>query len=703
LKPESDIPEWQSILGLLKTKNNTLYGVIRMSQADIIGEDLNLSFKFAFHQKRALEAANMSIISNVASEAIGRKIVTRMAKIGGVSVVQLVGFKQPEENKQIASIGSNFYLSELQIRNFRILKDSTFIFQPGLNVLLGANNSGKSAVIDALRYIFNLGNYQKRDDIIRIDDQDIYTDGKPFKNEELIEFETIFLSSDEKVVGQLNDMYDREEDGVYIFRLKHQIIMKADVSLNRHVYKSSKSTGGKDFLNPVSQDSLDFIRSIYLSPLRDIVEDGAKVGMEIERLIRSQVKSKADHEKLNKLPENVRTTVLDEVHQVTGSEYLEIISSNLSGYAKPYFKALAKDLVSFFPSSINKNIYRSMRPIFSHESHGLGGLDLQANGLGLNNLIYASIVLSRISDDSSFRFFMIEEPEAHLHPQIQKTFFSELNKIGNHQVFVTSHSPTITAEVDIDKVILMKRQGDKPVITQLKGIYPVTDPEKFNDKKYLEKFLDVTKSQLLFSDAVIFVEGISEALLLQKFSEIIGRNLRDAGVEIIVLGAKDGFSHFKPLFDANPNWKCAFITDDDCKWEDIRATDNDLPSATSVSPRIYSGVGTFEYELLKTASNSDAADPSNKYRVAKLRETFTKAKSKGALTFYDDDIKLSYKRMKNKAEDNEWGTEGLKSNSYFEKSKSEFAFQLEQSLDNKNKDMIPKYIEEAIKYVTTNE
>lgn len=702
MKQSLDIEEWQKVLILLKARNSTLYGIFRMADANLVGNDLNLAFQFAFHLKRASTPANMDIVSKIAAEALGYAINITPNNVDGVQIVQLKGIIQMAEMEQSTQIKPEFYLSELHVVGFRALKDSTFHFQPGLNVLLGHNNSGKSAVIDALRYIFNLGSYQKRDDIIRIDDQDIHTDGTTLKNEEVIEFEAIFMSPDKKVVGQLNDMYDAKVDEKYIFKLRHQIIMKVDTSLQRHMYKSSSTSGGKDYLNPVSQGSLDFLRSIYLSALRDIVEDGAKIGMEIERLIRGQVKTIVDHEKLNKLPDDVRTKVLSEINEVTGSKYLEVISTNLSAYARPYFKAISKDLISFFPSSINKNLYKSMRPIFSHDTHGIGGLDLEANGLGLNNLIYASIVLSRLGDDASFRFFMIEEPEAHLHPQVQKTFFSELNQVGNHQVFVSSHSPTITAEVDIDKIILMTKTSGNVVVTHLNKIYPTADVEKQVDKKYLEKFLDVTKSQLLFSNAVIFVEGISEALLMQRFSEIIGRDLREAGVEIVVLGAKDGFKHFKPLFDANPKWKCAFITDDDRKWEDIDDGENELPGQNDASPRVYKAVGTFEYELLKTSSKVDTSN-SEKKRVAKLQTAFASAANNGSLTFYDNDLKLSYKRMKNKAEDGEWGSEGLKSNSYFKHTKSEFAFQLEQLLGDNDQDMVPNYIVEAIKYVTENE
>jgi predicted ATP-dependent endonuclease of OLD family len=60
------------------------------------------------------------------------------------------------------------------------------------------------------------------------------------------------------------------------------------------------------------------------------------------------------------------------------------------------------------------------------------------------------------------------------------------------------------------------------------------------DKRYLHKSLDVTRSQLLFAHGAVFVEGVTEALLLQRFSEIMGRSLRDHGIEIVVIGSSQG-------------------------------------------------------------------------------------------------------------------------------------------------------------------
>lgn len=54
------------------------------------------------------------------------------------------------------------FLSNLRIENFRAIEDAEFYFQPGLNVIIGANNSAKTALIDSLRILFNIGTFEKR-------------------------------------------------------------------------------------------------------------------------------------------------------------------------------------------------------------------------------------------------------------------------------------------------------------------------------------------------------------------------------------------------------------------------------------------------------------------------------------------------------------------------------------------------------------
>ena len=91
---------------------------------------------------------------------------------------------------------------------------------------------------------------------------------------------------------------------------------------------------------------------------------------------------------------------------------------------------------------------------------------LSQNGLGENNLIFTSVVLGDLinrCEDHALEIYnalLVEEPEAHLHPQYQNTFFEYLNELQSKglQVFVTSHSPTITAKSDVNNISILQRK-----------------------------------------------------------------------------------------------------------------------------------------------------------------------------------------------------------------------------------------------------
>lgn len=232
--------------------------------------------------------------------------------------------------------------------------------------------------------------------------------------------------------------------------------------------------------------------------------------------------------------------------------------------------------------------------------------DLSQNGLGYNNLIYIATVLGDLKrrkeiEENAYVALLIEEPEAHLHPQLQDIFFNYLNKLNKvgFQIFVSSHSPTITAKADLDSLIVLQEQENVIKSLSVKN----TDLGDSN-KKYLKKFLDVTKCQLFFSNGVILVEGISEALLIPVFSQIIGPeySIEKKGIELVNLNGV-AFEHFGKLFNSDDpdrrlNCRCAILTDDD------RTEDGEISSRAAKAKELEKGQlkvllaeKTFEIEL----------------------------------------------------------------------------------------------------------
>lgn len=122
------------------------------------------------------------------------------------------------------------------------------------------------------------------------------------------------------------------------------------------------------------------------------------------------------------------------------------------------------------------------------------------------------------------------------------------------------------------------REGNDSDCTQQSLLEQFADKDgttiKAEAKAHLTKFLDVTRSDMLFSDKVILVEGIAEKLLVPLFMEICGCPYEDEHISIVEIGGKH-FQYFVELFNGNAiKKKVLCITDKDFKWIDFDGDGN---------------------------------------------------------------------------------------------------------------------------------
>lgn len=191
----------------------------------------------------------------------------------------------------------------------------------------------------------------------------------------------------------------------------------------------------------------------------------------------------------------------------------------------------AEDLKLKASSNISlKNQIMSNTDLMYTSSDGGESLPSTHNGLGYKNLIKISLILTEFSravvaNATTIPLLLIEEPEAHMHPQLQSTFVGFVSKFlkesigaGRHlQTILSSHSSHVANTVDFKQVRYMRRTTNGVNCKDLQHFYQEgqTDEQKEN-LAFLQKYLKLSYCDLYFCDKAILVEGATERLLIPQ-------------------------------------------------------------------------------------------------------------------------------------------------------------------------------------------
>lgn len=285
-----------------------------------------------------------------------------------------------------------------------------------------------------------------------------------------------------------------------------------------------------------------------------------------------------------------------------------------------------------FPSLV-----RALRILLSNDA--VKNFEPASNGLGLNNILYVSILIEwfnqRISlEKSAGQIILLEEPEAHLHPQLQLTLYGALNALP-FQSILTTHSTHITANAKLESYIAFTPSGGKAVSSSALVAGAKLDPKEVSD---LERYLDATKSTLLYARKVMLVEGPAEFFLIPALLKATQNiDLDRLGISVVPIYGVH-FDVYTKLFSSTGLPKrCAVVTDGDLLPDDATISSDgedklierpDLESLEGEFVKVFSCETTFEracvYQETLEMFARTADDAGAKAVAKRLREGLAK-------------------------------------------------------------------------------
>ena len=498
------------------------------------------------------------------------------------------------------------YISSIDISNYRSFKNQVIYFRNDINVIVGHNNAGKSNLIRALALVvdtstsktLSVSDFCKFISIEELESKApkisitvTFKKGNDHTPDDLVTLASCLTKLEDDYEAQLTYEFflPEREQAQYLNELKDITVTdsdekkkiiwkKIDTNFLRK-YKYKVWAGNKDNKEPVDGETIKKLDFQFLDAIRDVERDMLSgrnnllkdvfqffIDYDLKKDINSLDESEIDS-RLSKIKSREEMfkgssdKILQQLHDRMNEGKCEIL-----GYANKTGADFNDSSPDFDGEVSEKDMLFALQLIIKKKS----GITLPAthNGLGYNNLIFMSLLLAKMQVNSNgsymgsnakiFPMLAIEEPEAHLHPSMQKKLLKFLNDKNNQarQVFITTHSTHITSSCKLDNIISLHSENDSYTVS-----YPTKalGDNKSESNRYVQRFLDATKSDMLFSQKIIFVEGIAEQLLISTFAKYydnevkqtnpnISKNLEDNHISVINVGGRY-FEHFLKIFD----------------------------------------------------------------------------------------------------------------------------------------------------------
>lgn len=473
-------------------------------------------------------------------------------------------------------------IKSIKIENFRLLKDFSIDLEKELSLVIGKNNTGKTSILSVLdKFLnektkfsyddFNIDFKNKLEDLIKSDDDPSEFSTKGIKLKLYIEYnETNDLSNVSRVLMDL----DPDNNNIVLgfeFTVNYEDFLKLRTDYKNFEAKENAKNAEKNEYKPKSlkdflkQNLEDYFKTRKYSFEYDTVAKEITETTPID-LVRENINLKdiisfkyisAKRDVTNKEKENTLSRQTSSIYkkqedntnrsQATENfiDQLSETDNTLSEIYKDLFKNVIEKVQDFGGVRFNDTeiaiistlqhrelLEGNTTVVYTHDDHKLPE---HYNGLGYMNLISIIFEIEILVQDfkrdkdkkpADINLLIIEEPEAHTHPQMQYVFIKNIKKLlgdginkddGVHrslQYIITTHSSHIVADSDFDDIKYLKAVTKNNVIAKnLKDlrIKYDNDPKQY---QFLRQYLTISRAEIFFADKAILIEGDTERILI---------------------------------------------------------------------------------------------------------------------------------------------------------------------------------------------
>jgi len=456
------------------------------------------------------------------------------------------------------------HIAEITIENLRCFGEEdqrfTLPLKAGLTALVGENDTGKTAVMDALRLVLGT----RDQEYFRVEESDFHWPPGSGERRGEIRIRCRFdgLTAQDKGAFAEYLTYAERNGGQDAVLFLNWTARKAAGSRGPRRFISWDLRSGENGEGPaVDMEVRNLLRATYLRPLRDAERAmAAGRGSRLSQILQHTKEVRESGEDydadVNPQPDPDTLSVLGVGDYagalLAGREGIREARKRLN---KDYLKPLSfsgDELTGHIGVSASGEREARLRQLLEKLELELReeGVSRPANrGLGSNNLLFMACELLLLgSEEDGFPLLLIEEPEAHLHPQRQLRLMQFLQgQAGIRrpdgetiQIIVTTHSPNLASAIRLGNLVLIEGGRAFPLV---RGKTLLEE----SDYWFLERFLDVTKANLFFARGIVIVEGDGENIILPALARLTGRDFAEHGVSVVNVG-HTGLRRFARIF-----------------------------------------------------------------------------------------------------------------------------------------------------------